>query len=149
MHLLVSASKMSDALKSTPDPADAGPSLSGFTCGLDATLRVISGKWKPLILYFLAQDGPTRYGELRRAIRDVSDKMLIQQLKELEADEMVKRTDYREIPPRVDYSLTPLGVSLAKALVPLCSWGTENMAEVTRVFARRDGWKGKGRQPEA
>jgi len=140
---------MSDALKSTPDPADAGPSLSGFTCGLDATLRVISGKWKPLILYFLAQDGPTRYGELRRAIRDVSDKMLIQQLKELEADEMVKRTDYREIPPRVDYSLTPLGVSLAKALVPLCSWGTENMAEVTRVFARRDGWTGKGRQPEA
>ena len=135
---------MSDALKLSPDPAEAGPSLSGFTCGLDATLRVISGKWKPLILYFLAQDGPTRYGELRRAIRDVSDKMLIQQLKELEADEMVKRTDYREIPPRVDYSLTPLGVSLAKALVPLCSWGTENMAEVTRVFARRDGWNGKG-----
>ena len=140
---------MSDVVKSAPDPADTGPSLSGFTCGLDATLRVISGKWKPLILYFLAQDGPTRYGELRRAIRDVSDKMLIQQLKELEADEMVKRTDYREIPPRVDYRLTPLGVSLAKALVPLCSWGTENMAEVTRVFARRDGWKGKGRQPEA
>jgi len=135
---------MSDALKFSPDPTEAGPSLSGFTCGLDATLRVISGKWKPLILYFLAQDGPTRYGELRRAIRDVSDKMLIQQLKELEVDEMVKRTDYREIPPRVDYSLTPLGVSLAKALVPLCSWGTQNMAEVTRVFARRDGWNGKG-----
>jgi len=64
--------------------------------------------------------------------------MLIQQLKELEADGLVKRTDYKEIPLRVDYSLTPLGHSLAEALVPLCSWGTENMAEVARVFAKRD-----------
>ena len=71
-------------------------------------------------------------------MRDVSDKMLIQQLKELEADGLVKRTDYKEIPPRVDYSLTPLGLSLAGALVPLCTWGTENLAEVTRVFARRE-----------
>jgi len=114
------------------------PTLPGFTCGLDATLRVISGKWKPLILYFLAQGGPTRYGELRRAMRDVSDKMLIQQLKELTADGLVRRTDYREVPPRVDYALTPLGGSLAQALVPLCTWGTENLAEVTRVFAQRE-----------
>src|SRR3989344_6925571 len=100
------------------DTQTCTPTLPGFTCGLDATLRVIAGKWKPLILYFLAQGGPTRYGELRRAVRDVSDKMLIQQLKELEADGLVKRTDYKEVPPRVDYSLTPLGVSLAEALVP-------------------------------
>ena len=121
------------------DISPAGePPLPGFTCGLDATLRVVSGKWKPLILYFVAQDGPTRYGALRRAIRDVSDKMLIQQLKELEADGLVRRTDYQEVPPRVDYSLTPLGHSLAQALVPLCEWGTQNMAEVTRVFAARD-----------
>lgn len=117
---------------------DCTPTLPGFTCGLDATLRVIAGKWKPLIVYFLAQGGPTRYGELRRAVRDASDKMLIQQLKELEADHLVKRTDYREVPPRVDYTLTPLGRSLAEALVPLCTWGTENMAEVTRVFAQRE-----------
>lgn len=130
----------------TPLQAETGsPTLPGFTCGLDATLRVVSGKWKPLILYFLAQDGPTRYGELRRAVRDVSDKMLIQQLKELEVDGLVKRTDYREIPPRVDYSLTSLGRSLAQALVPLCAWGTENMAEVTRVFAEREAWKNKAR----
>lgn len=119
--------------------------LPGFTCGLDATLRVIAGKWKPLILYFLIQGGPTRYGELRRAVRDVSDKMLIQQLKELEADGLVKRTDYKEVPPRVDYSLTPLGHSLAQALVPLCSWGTDNMAEVTRVFAQREALSSRGR----
>lgn len=119
------------------------PTVPGFTCGLDATLRVIAGKWKPLILYFLAQGGPTRYGQLRRAIRDVSDKVLIQQLKELEADGLVKRTDYKEVPPRVDYSLTPLGLSLAEALAPLCTWGTENMAEVTRVFAEREAWRPK------
>ncbi|MER8631251.1 helix-turn-helix transcriptional regulator [Mesorhizobium opportunistum] len=119
--------------------------MPGFTCGLDATLRLIAGKWKPLILYFLAQDGPIRYGELRRAVRDVSDKMLIQQLKELEGDDLVKRTDYKEIPPRVDYSLTPLGRGLAEALVPLCSWGTENMAEVTRLFAEREASNGKRR----
>ncbi|MDR6872254.1 DNA-binding HxlR family transcriptional regulator [Bosea sp. BE125] len=121
------------------------PTLPGFTCGLDATLRVVAGKWKPLILYFLAQGGPTRYGELRRAVRDVSDKMLIQQLKELEADGLVKRTDYREVPPRVDYSLTALGHSLAEALVPLCAWGTDNLAEVTRVFARREALNDRGR----
>ncbi|WP_428247107.1 winged helix-turn-helix transcriptional regulator [Ferrovibrio sp.] len=122
-----------------PAPAqNCTPTIPGFTCGLDATLRLLSGKWKPLILYFLAQNGPIRYGELRRAVRDVSDKMLIQQLKELEADDLVKRTDYKEVPPRVDYSLTPLGHSLAEALVPLCTWGTENMAEVTRLFAERE-----------
>lgn len=128
------------------DAAPTSPAKApGFTCGLDATLRVISGKWKPLILYFLVLGGPTRYGELRRAVRDVSDKMLIQQLKELEADGLVKRTDYKEVPPRVDYSLTPSGRSLAQALEPLCVWGAENMAEVARVIAQRDAWTIKGR----
>lgn len=131
-------------MTSTSDDIAAGPTctptLPGFTCGLDATLRVISGKWKPLILYFLAQDGPTRYGVLRRAIRDVSDKVLIQQLKELESDGLIKRTDYKEIPPRVDYSLTSIGVGLAQALVPLCTWGTENMDAVQQVFAQRAAW---------
>nr|WP_312490138.1 helix-turn-helix domain-containing protein [Sphingomonas sp.] len=108
-----------------------------FTCGLDATLKVISGKWKPLILYFLLR-GPTRYGELKRAVRDVSDKVLIQQLKELEADGVLIRRDYREVPPRVDYALTDMGQSLAHALEPLCAWGTENMAAMQALFASRD-----------
>lgn len=130
---------------SAPPVRSCTPTLPGFTCGLDATLRVVAGKWKPLILYFVAQDGPTRYGELRRAVRDVSDKVLIQQLKELAADGLVKRTDHKEVPPRVDYSLTPLGHSLAQALVPLCAWGTEHMAEVSRVFAERETWNTKRR----
>jgi DNA-binding HxlR family transcriptional regulator len=101
---------------------------------------VIAGKWKPLIIYFLLE-APNRYGELKRAVRGVSDKMLIQQLKELESDGLVIRTDYKEVPPRVDYALTPLGRSLAEALEPLCNWGAENMEEVARVFAERDGWR--------
>ena len=113
---------------------------TGFSCGLDATLRVIAGKWKPLILYFLLQ-GPNRYGALKRAVRGVSDKVLIQQLKELESDGVVLRTDHKEVPPRVDYTLTPLGRGLAEALEPLCIWGVENMDAVARVLAEREAWK--------
>lgn len=110
---------------------------TGFSCGLDATLHIISGKWKPLVLFFL-RDGPKRYSELKRLTQGVSDKVLIQQLKDLEADHVLVRTDYKEVPPRVDYALTPLGRSLADALVPLCTWGTENMAEMASILAERD-----------
>ncbi|MGH6646622.1 winged helix-turn-helix transcriptional regulator [Aquabacterium sp.] len=119
----------------TPSHPSCG--TGGFSCGLDATLRIISGKWKPLILFFL-RDGPRRYGELKRLVQGVSDKVLIQHLKELEADGVLARTDYKEVPPRVDYALTPLGRSLADAIVPLCTWGTEHMAEMQGIFAKRD-----------
>ena len=69
-----------------------------FTCGLDAALFVLGGKWKPLILFHLAH-GTRRYGELRRAIGSVSDKVLIQQLKELQADGIIDRLDYGGDPP--------------------------------------------------
>jgi len=69
---------MSDKLR--PAIADPAPVAPAFTCGLDATLKIISGKWKPLILYFLLR-GPTRYGELKRAVRDVSAKVLIPRYK--------------------------------------------------------------------
>ena len=118
----------------TPSHPTCG--TGGFSCGLDATLRIISGKWKPLILFFL-RDGPRRYGELKRLIEGVSDKVLIQHLKDLEADRVLARTDYKEVPPRVDYALTPLGRSLADAIVPLCTWETEHMADVASIFARR------------
>lgn len=106
-------------------------------CGLNATLRIISGKWKPLVLFFL-RTGPKRYGELKRLIPGVSDKVLIQSLKDLEADRVLARNDYKEVPPRVDYTLTPLGRSLAEAIIPLCTWGTENAVEMASIFAERD-----------
>lgn len=126
MHLLVSTMKNATA-----------PAIAPFSCGLDATLRVIGGKWKPLILFFL-HDGSKRYGELKRCVQGVSDKMLIQQLKELESDGVVSRTDHKEIPPRVDYALTAVGRNLAQALVPLCGWGTENVAMIRSVLAKRE-----------
>ena len=68
----------------------------------------------------------------------VSDKVLIQQLKDLEADCVLARTDCKEVPPRVDSTLTPLGRSLADAIIPLCAWGTGHAAEMASIFARRD-----------
>lgn len=109
---------------------------SNFVCGLDASLAVIGGKWKPLILFHLAHEA-RRYGDLRRAVGNVSDKMLIQQLKELEADGIVDRHDFKEIPPKVEYSLTPFGQTLAEALKPLCAWGTQHMTEVEALMWRR------------
>lgn len=110
--------------------------LHPLTCGLDAALAVIGGKWKPLILFHLAH-GARRYGELRRMVGEVTDKVLIQQLKELQADGAVDRRDYQEIPPKVEYSLTEFGSSLAKALAPLCVWGTEHMEAVEKLPSRR------------
>jgi DNA-binding HxlR family transcriptional regulator len=109
---------------------------AAFTCGLDAALAVIGGKWKPLVLFHLAH-GVRRYGELRRAVGSVSDKVLIQQLKELQADGIIKRLDFKEIPPKVEYSLTVFGETLARALAPLCVWGTEHMVEVETLMSRR------------
>jgi DNA-binding HxlR family transcriptional regulator len=108
-----------------------------FTCGLDAALFVLGGKWKPLILFHLAH-GTRRYRELRRAVGTVSDKVLIQQLKELQADGIVNRFDYGEIPPKVEYSLTAFGRTLAKALAPLCEWGTQYSTDVEAIMARRE-----------
>jgi DNA-binding HxlR family transcriptional regulator len=109
---------------------------SPFSCGLEAALAVLGGKWKPLVLYHLAK-GTLRYGELHRAVGGATHKVLIQQLKELEADRIVKRIDHSEIPPRVDYSLTKFGQTLAQALAPLCQWGIDHMREVERLSARR------------
>jgi DNA-binding HxlR family transcriptional regulator len=107
-----------------------------FTCGLDAALFVLGGKWKPLILFHLAH-GTRRYGELRRAVGSVSDKVLIQQLKELQADRIIGRVDFGEIPPKVEYSLTAFGKTLGKALAPLCEWGTKYSSDVEAIMARR------------
>ncbi|MCQ0971991.1 helix-turn-helix transcriptional regulator [Paracoccus sp. TK19116] len=109
---------------------------SPFTCGLDAALFVMGGKWKPLIVYHLMQ-GTLRYAQLRRAVGKVSDKVLAQQLKELIADGVVARHDFGEIPPRVEYSLTPFGKSLAQALGHLCEWGEHHTDVLAAIVERR------------
>jgi DNA-binding HxlR family transcriptional regulator len=94
-------------------------------CGLDVSLAVMGGKWKPLILFHLRY-GPKRFGELKRLVAGISEKVLIQQLREFVAAEVVVRRDYQQVPPKVDYTLTPLGETLATALMPLCKWGTQH-----------------------
>ena len=106
-----------------------------YSCGLDAAVDIIGGKWKPLILWEL-HSGVRRFGELRRGVKGISEKMLIQQLRELEADGIVHREVFRQVPPRVEYSLTGLGVSLNTALLPLGHWGEEHMRT---IIARRGG----------
>jgi DNA-binding HxlR family transcriptional regulator len=105
-----------------------------YTCGLDAAIDVIGGKWKALILWELHTE-PRRPGELRRLIPGISEKMLIQQLRALEADGIVHRQVHHEVPPRVHYSLTPFGQSLNDALLPLGDWGEEHMERI--VATRR------------
>lgn len=109
-----------------------------YACGLDAAVDVVGGKWKPMILWALYAGRTLRFGELRRHVAGISEKVLIQQLRELESDGIVHREVYREVPPKVEYSLTPLGMSLNEALIPLGVWGDENMQ---RLVANRDGKK--------
>ena len=101
-----------------------------YFCGIDAAMDVVAGKWKSLILWELHHHGVRRVGELRRGLPGVSEKMLIQHLREMEEDGLVHREVYREVPPKVEYSLTEHGVTLNAALAPLGEWGTERMRRI-------------------
>lgn len=102
-----------------------------YTDGLGPALEVIGGKWKALILYEL-RDAPLRFGALKRRVPGISEKMLIQQLREMESDALVHREMYHQVPPRVEYSVTPLGASLNDALTPLCEWGKRRLPRRAR-----------------
>ena len=93
-----------------------------YKCGIDVTLAVVGGKWKASILWHLAQ-GTLRFSELQRQFSDTTRKMLTQQLRELEADGLVHREVYPQVPPRVEYSLTEKGQSIHPILENMCAWG--------------------------
>ena len=94
--------------------------------GYSYTLSLISGKHKPVILYCLMEYEPVRFNEMQRYLGRIADKTLSQNLKELEADDLICRTVYPQIPPKVEYTLTERGRSLMKVLDMLCDWGMEN-----------------------
>jgi len=98
----------------------------------ERALRVISGRWKAILLYHLF-DGPKRLSELKRRVPAVSQKVLIQQLRELEEHGLVRREIFRQVPLRVDYSATSLGLSLEPVLRALCEWGQRHAAELNEL----------------
>lgn len=94
--------------------------------GYSYTLSLISGKYKPIILYCLMEYQPVRFNEMQRYLKNVADRTLSRNLKELENDDLIIRTVYPQIPPKVEYTLTERGKSLVKVLDQLCDWGLEN-----------------------
>lgn len=94
--------------------------------GYSYTLSLISGKYKPVILYCLMEYEPVRFNEMQRYMKRVTDRTLSRKLKELEADGLIVRTMYPEIPPKVEYTLTDRGRSLVAVLDKLCDWGEAN-----------------------
>ena len=102
----------------------AGP----YGCSVGATLAVIGGRWKPIIIFKLLQNDFLRFGELKREIEGVTQRMLTQQLRELEGDKVVARKVYAEVPPRVEYSLTEYGRTLKPIMIAMRDWGAEHMS---------------------
>ena len=95
-------------------------------------LGVIGDKWKPFVLFILGK-GMKRYGELQRCLPDVSKKMLTQTLRVLEGDGLLKRTVYAEVPPKVEYDLTPLGRSFLGPVMSLCRWASSHTGDLDAV----------------
>lgn len=97
-----------------------------LTCAVEVTLEVIGGRWKVLILRELLQ-GVKRFGELHRALSGITQKMLTQQLREMEEDGIIHREVYLQVPPKVEYSLKPLGESLKPILDAMHEWGVKHL----------------------
>ncbi|MFC3199373.1 winged helix-turn-helix transcriptional regulator [Parapedobacter deserti] len=108
------------------------------SCGMGYALSLIGGRWKSNILWRLILDGKMRYNELRKAIPGISERMLVAQLRELEADRLVLRIVYPEVPPRVEYELTALGQSMRPMLQSISDWG-----EAHRKTVEDEGGLGK------
>ena len=102
--------------------------------GFGYTLSLIGGKYKMILLYWLAECGPVvRFNELKRGIGTISFKTLSSTLKELEADGLVIRKEYPQIPPKVEYSLSPRGKSLIPVLDTMCEWGENNRRKPAKI----------------
>lgn len=108
--------------------ADAG-------CPAEVTLDFLSGKWRPMIIYWLLE-GPMRFNELQRRLGAVTHRTLAKTLKEMMADELVTRHDYGEIPPRVDYSLTTRGRSLEPVLRAMEQWARDEEDKAGKLLGR-------------
>ncbi|GAB2869937.1 helix-turn-helix domain-containing protein [Streptomyces deserti] len=105
-------------------------------CGVTVAIDVIDGKWKTSLLWLL-ESGPHRPGQLRRRLPDLTEKVLTQALREMEADGLVHREVHDVLPPKTVYSLTPFGRELAEALEPLSEWGHRRLEKLAEAEASR------------
>ena len=110
--------------------AEDSAGIVGYSSPVEATLDVIGGKWKAIILYHLTHDGTHRFAELRRRIPGISERMLTQQLRELEQDGIVHREVYLEVPPKVEYSVTEYGRTLRPITEVMCQWGQRHIRRI-------------------
>ena len=107
-------------------------------CPVETTLGVIAGKWKVMIIYYLLQ-GTRRFNQLQRELGGISHRTLTKQLREMESQGIVLRKDYGEIPPRVEYSLSPLGASLKNILLEMHEWGEKHGGGIAPAKADEGG----------
>ncbi|MGL4913184.1 MAG: winged helix-turn-helix transcriptional regulator [Romboutsia sp.] len=107
-------------------------SCNNYRCEIEVTLEVIGGKWKSLLIWNLGIHKVIRYNEFRNIIPDISQKMLTQQLRSLENNNLVKRKVYNQVPPMVEYSLTDLGIKLLPILEELDLWGKEFISKLDK-----------------
>lgn len=98
-----------------------------YRCSMEATLPVIGGRWKPVILFHLLEHEMLRFGELKKSIPGITQRMLTNQLRELENDKVIHRKVYAEVPPRVEYRLTDYGQTLAPIMIAMRDWGAKHM----------------------
>lgn len=115
---------------------------------VERALKVISGRWKAVILYQLFH-GPKRLTELQKRIPPITQKVLIQQLREMEEHGLVSREIFRQVPARVDYAATPLGLSLAPVIATLCDWGRRHAADLGETDTLSECRYRPGEQSEA
>ena len=95
------------------------------TCPVTATMQVLGGKWKAILINAIYHTSPARFGELKRSVKGITQSMLTQQLRELEDDGLISRKIYAEIPPRVEYTLTEFGLTLSPIMQSMAKWGEE------------------------
>jgi DNA-binding HxlR family transcriptional regulator len=105
-------------------------------CPVETALNLISGKWKARILWKLHTHGVVRFGEMRKGLEGITQKMLTQQLRELEDDGLIKRKVYAEVPPRVEYSLTSFGQTLQPVMQVIGEWGKEHNKRIVKALKR-------------
>lgn len=95
------------------------------SCPVTATMQVLGGKWKAILINAIYHTSPARFGELKRSVKGITQSMLTQQLRELEDDGLISRKIYAEIPPRVEYTLTEFGLTLSPIMQSMAKWGEE------------------------